>query len=492
MIGYEYTITNKLGDSFKINDHTNPNRVIALQEYPISTIGFKNNEVSPVGEHGTWDFYSYYGSRVTTFSGVIIANNEAEVEQDWTQMRKVLGLPREPSDNYDGFVTVSYTDANGNTFAYDGKLFASPIPSRNIQEKYRLNFSFTLKSPDPYILGAGHDITNTYGYFIKGFRVPTPVPIPFVNEWQPKFDVTIDNYVPIGQNKEYSLTTNQDANTRSTNPNTNYGSGNLFLRSDITAYINFNQATVRSFLDLQNVYGVNQIEKVEMYIYAQNANTNTPPTNVKRVTEPWAENTITHTNAPNVTDVDSVATAQDWFDGASGNLVKLDITNIAKGWINGDYPCYGVELSTTGSGIIGIRSIENSGQATQLVVTYKDAQTLPPYNGNIASHAIYTITNTNPNNAPMTNPRIVDVERNIQTKLMTTLEVGQSITIDTKAGLITDHEGNDITPLLTDDSVFILLGATQYLPIFTADEQPQEVLYYPQGTVRYQFNDTII
>ena len=215
----------------------------------------------------------------------------------------------------------------------------------------------------------------------------------------------------------------------------------------------------------------------------------------KVVTEEWTDTTLTHNNRPSVTDTDSTDTATGWIDGVIGTVGKIDITEIAKGWINGDYNCYGVELTGEGTGLEAprIASLErNTEDRPKIVVTYKRAERFLRYNGNIASHAIYTITNNNPNNAPMTNPRIVDVERNIQTKLTTTLEVGQSITIDTKLGLITDHEGNDITPLLTEDSVFILLGATQYLPIFTADEQPQEVLYYPQGTVRYQFNDTIV
>ena len=115
MIDTLFTFSNKRGQSFSINDHTNPNKVIALQSYPESSTEFKNNEVVPQGQHGVWSFYSYYGSKVTTFSGVIVAETHQEIVQLEETMKTVLGLPIQPTNTDDGFVSVSYT-LNGEEF----------------------------------------------------------------------------------------------------------------------------------------------------------------------------------------------------------------------------------------------------------------------------------------------------------------------------------------------------------------------------------------
>ena len=49
--GTPFTITNRSGDSFKINDHTDPSRVIALQSYPASDVETKNDQINLVGQH---------------------------------------------------------------------------------------------------------------------------------------------------------------------------------------------------------------------------------------------------------------------------------------------------------------------------------------------------------------------------------------------------------------------------------------------------------
>ena len=494
MIGTQYTLTNKAGDTFTINDHSDPNRVFALQEYPINDVSIKNNEINLQGQHGVWDFYAYYGSRITTFSGVIIGNNEAEVTEIKNQIDKILRLPIAPSDSNDGSITIAYTDPLGASWSYQGRLFRSQIVSRPLGEQYRLNYSFSVKSQDPFIVGRQHDVTTTYGYFIKGVSLPTPIPLAFVNEWQPKYDLTIDRYPVVGENKEYTRQPNQDTISYAVQPNEDYSNtAELYIHNDTNSYIGFNQDELRAFLDLDPVYSVDQIEKVELLVYSTLAVSDTAPTTAKRITESWTDSTLTYNNRPSVTDTDSTLSATGWIDGAVGTLGKLDITEIAKGWINGDYPCYGVELSSSSNDFIFLGSLEAViNHRPKIVVTYKDAVVLPKYNGNITSHAIYTITNNNPNNAPMTNPRIVDVERNLQTKINTVLEVGQTITIDTKKGTAIDNLGNDLSGLITDDSVFVRVGESRYLPIFTADEQPQNVLYYPQGSLRAIFNDTTI
>lgn len=175
MIDTLFTFSNKRGQSFSINDHTNPNKVIALQSYPESSTEFKNNEVVPQGQHGVWSFYSYYGSKVTTFSGVIVAETHQEIVQLEETMKTVLGLPIQPTNTDDGFVSVSYT-LNGEEVSFEGKLFSSIRFNRPIARRLLLNFSFTLKSSNPFIVGEQNTASGIIGRYKTTFSLPFRVP----------------------------------------------------------------------------------------------------------------------------------------------------------------------------------------------------------------------------------------------------------------------------------------------------------------------------
>lgn len=178
MIGYTYTIENKYGDSFKINDHvTDPLNVIALQSYPDMDVDIKNNEVDLDGQHGIWDFYSFFGKRNISFSGVIVGEDEAEVETMRRKIVSVLALPLQPTEDDDGYVTISWEDALGISYTVQAKMTRSPRFDRDLRQKYRLNFLISFKASDPFILGGESEQANgVRGYFTMGVTFPITLP----------------------------------------------------------------------------------------------------------------------------------------------------------------------------------------------------------------------------------------------------------------------------------------------------------------------------
>lgn len=152
MIGNTYTITNENGDSFKINDHvTDPNNFIALQDYPLFDVDVKNQEMDREGQHGIWDFNSFYGKRAINFAGVIVGETEADVETMRNQMLKVLALPPVPETQTAGYVTIEWSDANGDDWQIDAKVQSYPRFERGMKQNLRLRFQISLKAKNPEI-----------------------------------------------------------------------------------------------------------------------------------------------------------------------------------------------------------------------------------------------------------------------------------------------------------------------------------------------------
>lgn len=174
MIGTQYTITNQNGDSIVINDHSDQNNLIALQDYPSFDLEVKNQEIAKEGQHGIWDFYSFYGKRLITFSGVIVGDNEASVMEIQDQLKLVVGLPLEPTDTNNGLLTIKYTDPRGRALQTTGKLFNSPRFSRGMREGYKLAFQLVLKSADPIIESQGETASDgTRAYEAGSIKLPT-------------------------------------------------------------------------------------------------------------------------------------------------------------------------------------------------------------------------------------------------------------------------------------------------------------------------------
>lgn len=181
MIGYTYTITNQNGDSFKINDHvTDPNNFIALQDYPLFDVDVKNAEADREGQHGIWDFFSFYGKRAINFSGVVVGDDEASVEDLKKQMLLVLALPPVPEDGNDGTVTITWTDANSNAWQIDAKVQGYPRFQRGMKQVLRLNFNITLKAKDPEIESQSEFVsTGLRGWETGNVALPLILPAEF-------------------------------------------------------------------------------------------------------------------------------------------------------------------------------------------------------------------------------------------------------------------------------------------------------------------------
>lgn len=152
MTGYKFKITNSNGDFFYINDFvTDPLRFFALQDYPGFEVDIKNAELAKEGQHGVFDFFSYYGKRLINFEGVIVGEDEGDIEDLKAQMLKVLSLPPIPVIGDEGNVKIEWIDANGNAWQIDGKMQGYPRFNRGLRQNSRLYFLVTIKCKNPEI-----------------------------------------------------------------------------------------------------------------------------------------------------------------------------------------------------------------------------------------------------------------------------------------------------------------------------------------------------
>lgn len=123
------------------------------------------------------DFFSYFGKRSINFSGVIVGTNEASVESLKNQMMRVLQLPLQPTSSKDGYVTISWTDANSQQWSFDAKINRSPKFNRALRQQYKLDFILSFKTESPFILSTGSStLLGTRGYFSYGFLLPATLP----------------------------------------------------------------------------------------------------------------------------------------------------------------------------------------------------------------------------------------------------------------------------------------------------------------------------
>ena len=182
MIGYKFKITSlQTGQFFYLNDFvTDPNNFIALQEYPGMEVDIKNAEIQKEGQHGIWDFFSFYGKRLMSFSGVIVGVDGNEVETLKKQMLRVLSLPPTPMVGNDGSVLVTWTDASGDNWQIQGKLYSQPKFDRNMKQSYKLDFAFALKCKNPEIESQEISLHDSVRGWKQGaLMLPTLVPAMF-------------------------------------------------------------------------------------------------------------------------------------------------------------------------------------------------------------------------------------------------------------------------------------------------------------------------
>ena len=216
----------------------------------------------------------------------------------------------------------------------------------------------------------------------------------------------------------YTLTATQDTFHGSSGdsifgfPSADYFTFGSNLANSFIAFIDFSQSAVQNFLNLDNVTSTNNIIKAELFI---NLTTNpqadkTPQNNrIARITTEWFDNLLTYLNVPTIT---SIKTIPDFNPvGEANKLTKIDITSWVKGWINGDYPCYGVSLlnpiADEPNSAVSFKSIENENvsERPRLVITYTHIPTPEQItNLNVTSLGLNFVTLSwdNPNNDTIT------------------------------------------------------------------------------------------
>ena len=217
MIGTQFTITNQDNVSIVLNDHTtDPTQIIALQTYPQFDIDVKNNEVNKEGQHGIWDFYSYFGRRIITFTGVIVGNDEDDVETVRKKLLEVLALPVQPTSARNGTVTIKWTDPNSNAWQIDAKMLRMPQFSRPLKQTYRLDFNFTLKASDPFIEGQTLNVENgTRGYEDAGGLI---IPVTFPFSWSSLTKTNIETITNTGNASAHTIIRLNSETNGITNP----------------------------------------------------------------------------------------------------------------------------------------------------------------------------------------------------------------------------------------------------------------------------------
>jgi hypothetical protein len=199
MIGTLFTLKNKNDESkfVVINDHSDPENFIALQQYPTMEVDIRNDEINREGQHGVWDFFSFYGKRIFVFEGVIVGEDEDSVTTLKKALDSVCQLPPQPTSSNDGTVLVQWTDPNGKSWESEAKLSSAISYSRNMQEKYRLDFMISLKAPNPVILSQEtFEINGVRGYptgsFTLPFTLPFSIGVAYINKFEVDNDGSMD------------------------------------------------------------------------------------------------------------------------------------------------------------------------------------------------------------------------------------------------------------------------------------------------------------
>ena len=237
-------------------------------------------------------------------------------------------------------------------------------------------------------------------------------------DYRPKLVITYDDTPPVPPEMEtgiYELAPTQDTfygdflSTQGRPTSQALAVGGWGDRYD--AFIDFDETAVEAFLNLPLVTTTDQITKAELYLYSRTDNKNNPFVNALRITEPWVDTEVNEDNHPDVTGVDSYELQENPYT-AIGKLSKLDITNIVKGWINDEYPCYGIRLhprrhNNATNGSFYSTDAEETQYHPKLVITYTPNETLSeiPLTYRVVTQKDITKSGINPNLPPAQQPQ---------------------------------------------------------------------------------------
>lgn len=191
MIGQKVTIKNhQSGEEIVINDHSDPENVIALQQYPQFEPDISNNNVARQGGHGEFSLPNYYNGMNITLEGVIVGENESNVHDIKNKLNRILQLPvKRALDQADkagdyppmfgNTVRLSFTSPDGKQKWIDATPTRQPSYNRNLKETFRLDFQFILRANNPFLVvdpDPNDEITLSLGEYREGLQMPTDVP----------------------------------------------------------------------------------------------------------------------------------------------------------------------------------------------------------------------------------------------------------------------------------------------------------------------------
>jgi len=189
MLAYKYLITNNFngrniyinaaldndGACLTINGQPTGAR---LTVYPTFELDVRNEEIEKQGQHGIFDFFSFYGKRNITFTGTIIAESHSELVTIQNRIKEIFTLPSQPiAGTNDGYINIKWTDALGEDWEIDAKIQQDIQFSRQVGVQTEASFFINLKADNPLILSQEEfQQDSLLGWRGSKFTVPAFLP----------------------------------------------------------------------------------------------------------------------------------------------------------------------------------------------------------------------------------------------------------------------------------------------------------------------------
>ena len=131
-----------------------------------------------MGQHGIFDFFSFYGKRNITFEGIIIAEDHDQLIQIEQRLQRIFSLPSQPiEDTNDGYINIKWTDTFGTEYNIDAKIQQDLQFRRSVGNQTEASFFISLKSDNPLIFSVEeHEETGLMGWRQGQFIVPAFIP----------------------------------------------------------------------------------------------------------------------------------------------------------------------------------------------------------------------------------------------------------------------------------------------------------------------------
>ena len=140
-----------------------------------SGVAVQHSERNAYGQHGIVDYNSFFRKRIMKFTGELHAKNPEALKRAIDEISAKITLPSSYTPEDDGYSRFEFWDNenNGDVFWTNVKMNETPMFGRALNEKTKLELSFSLKSEDPFF----YSVEETkYGlkrtYFDCGVKLP--------------------------------------------------------------------------------------------------------------------------------------------------------------------------------------------------------------------------------------------------------------------------------------------------------------------------------